>query len=362
MEKEGMTDNYSHIFKQFQPGLSIVAAEPYSGGHIHQTFLVKTTAKYFILQKINNFVFKDTDVLMENIGRVTKHLSHKIPASDTGWDPLEFYPAESGKLYFTDEKGADWRLMNFVDHDPMGHMGCDVHHSAGIAYGAFITMLGDLPGPPLKETIPDFHNLSKRLRDFRIAVDNAIPERKISAADDVLFAEENSEKMSFIPGILAEGKIKFRPTHNDTKLNNILFSAAGSVMSVIDLDTVMPGLVHYDFGDAIRSFGNSCLEDEPNLERVSLRVDVFESFTRGFLHKLTHEMNQVEKDSLVHAPQMFAYMQGIRFLSDYLIGDQYYRTTYPEHNLVRARNQFMLLKSMNRNFEKMKEIVENNLS
>ncbi len=354
-----MEKNLKNIFSQFQTGSHYVSSESFGDGHIHQTYLIRTTVqdRSFILQKINNFVFRDTEVLMENLGRVTRHLAGKIPGSGTGWQPLEFFPSADGLLYFRDED-ADWRLMNFISHDTSQYVHCDVHRSAGEAYGMFINLLDDLPGPQLKETIPGFHNFTKRLRDFRTALGNAIESRKKTAAGDILFAEEKAGMMTHIPKILDEGKLRFRPTHNDTKLNNILFSESGEVRAVIDLDTVMPGLPHYDYGDAIRSFGNSCLEDEKMLERVSIRMDVFEFFSAGFIRSLSDRLNEDEKLSLVYAPPMFAYTQGIRFLGDYLTGDHYYKTAYPDHNLVRARNQFRLLATMDEQFSRMKDIVE----
>jgi hypothetical protein len=248
--------------------------------------------------------------------------------------------------------------MNFIPHHETGQSRCDVHLAAGDAYGSFIKHLSDLPGPYLKETIPDFHNLNKRLKNFRNAVDGGLKERKKQAEGDILFAEEKAEEMTYLPRILEEGKIKMRHVHNDTKLDNILFRDDGSVAGVIDLDTVMPGLLHYDFGDAIRSFGNSCAEDDQNLDRITVRLDVFESFAAGFVSRLRENMTTEEKESLVYAPPMFAYMQGIRFLTDYLLGDKYYKTRYPEHNLVRTRNQFRLLVSMDDHFLKMKDTIE----
>ena len=355
-----MKKELEHIFTAFRSGAGFFSAQPFGDGHIHQTYLVKSDkpGSAFILQKINNYVFRDTHVLMENMQRITSHLAEKIPATGTGWEILEFFRTGDGKMYFTAEDGADWRLMNFIHHDTGQLSRCDVHLTAGEAYGTFINLLGDMPGPALKETIPDFHNLFKRLNDFRAAVDNALADRKKEAAGDILFASEKAEEMTYIPKILAEGKVRLRPTHNDTKLNNILFSRDGDVRAVIDLDTVMPGLPHYDFGDAIRSFGNSCLEDEKELERVSLRMDVFESFAKGFIRNLSSQLNDDEKISLVFAPPMFAYSQGIRFLGDYLTGDHYYKTAYPEHNLVRARNQFRLLSSMDEHFGRMKDVIE----
>ncbi|HYW95980.1 MAG TPA: aminoglycoside phosphotransferase family protein [Bacteroidales bacterium] len=355
-----MADDLRNIFSQFETGQAFVSAEPFGEGHIHQTFRVKTAGDNpdFILQKINNFVFRDTDILMENLGRITSHLARKIPGTGTDWHILSFFPVRGGRLYYTDGNGAHWRLMNFIPHDTGEQMRCNIHLSAGEAYARFISLLGDLPGPPLKETIPDFHNLDKRLRYFREASGNAISERKKRAAGDILFAEERAVQMAYIPDVLAEGKIRLRPTHNDTKLDNILFSSSGVIRGVVDLDTVMPGLPHYDYGDAIRSFGNSCLEDEKALERIELRMDVFESFSAGFISTISGELNDMEKQTLVYAPPMFAYMQGIRFLTDYLSGDPYYKTAWPEHNLVRARNQFALLASMDNNFTRMREIIE----
>lgn len=355
-----MTADLQNIFTQFETGQEFMFAEPFGEGHIHQTYLVKTAHHNpdFILQKINNFVFRDTDILMENLGRITSHLSGKIPGSGTGWQHLSFFPVHDGSLYYTDGNGAHWRLMNFIPHDTREQIRCNIHLSAGEAYARFISLLGDLPGPPLKETIPDFHNLDNRLKNFREASDNGLPDRKKRAAGDILFAEEKAVQMAYIPDVLAEGKIRLRPTHNDTKLDNILFSSSGAIRGVVDLDTVMPGLPHYDYGDAIRSFGNSCLEDEKNLDRIELRMDIFESFSAGFIGTISGELNDMEKQTLVYAPPMFAYMQGIRFLTDYLSGDPYYKTAWPEHNLVRARNQFRLLASMDDNFTRMREIVE----
>ena len=356
-----MQYDVKNIYEQFYTGSNFVSAKIFGEGHIHETYLVRTVDPKcsFVLQKINNYVFRDMSVLMENIGRITEHLRKKLPETNNKWIPLTFYPCRDDRLYHTAADGSNWRLMNYIPHDAKARTSGNVYQIAGEAYAAFINLLSDLPDPPLKETIPDFHNLTLRLRDFEAAVENGFVERKTEAAGDILFAEEKAYEMAYIPRILKEGRIQLRSTHNDTKLNNILFDSRGRVAAIVDLDTVMPGIIHYDFGDAIRSFGNSCQEDESRLDKIALRLDVFESFSKGFVANLPEGISDFEKMTLPYAPPMFAYMQGIRFLGDYLLGDKYYQIAYPEHNLVRARNQFRLLVSMDEQFSTMKNIVEN---
>jgi hypothetical protein len=350
--------NIQEIFSQFNTGSHAVSITPFGSGNIHQTFLAKSSdgKESFILQKINSFVFKDILALTENFHRISTHLSKKVVEENINWEILRLFPTNNGTYYFTNDDGSYWRLINYIDHSEYKETDNNIYIEAGSAYGTFIRLLSDLEKPPLKETIPSFHNLELRMDNFFRAEATASHERKSNASQEIKYIKEQADSMLYIPTLLKEGKLNIRTTHNDTKLDNILFTK-GRAKAVIDFDTVMPGLVHYDFGDSIRSFANSCKEDDKNYSRVEFRLDIYESFTSAFLNSLKEILSVEEVKSLAYSPQMFAYMQGVRFLTDYLNNDIYYRIDYPEHNMVRTRNQFALLECMKKNFNQMEKII-----
>ena len=229
----------------------------------------------------------------------------------------------------------------------------------GKAYGKFIKILSDFPANDLKETIPQFHDIDFRLRNFENVIDTDIAGRVKETQTEIDFIRQRASQMYQILQLGIAGKIPLRVTHNDTKINNVLFNPEDKAIAVIDLDTVMPGYVHYDFGDAIRTFTNTANEDEADLSKVSINMAYFKAFARGFLSETREILSPDEKNHLAFSALLMTYIIGLRFLTDYLNGDTYFKTAYPEHNLVRARNQFKLLENMETRYDEMKRFIEN---
>lgn len=333
-------------------------------GHINSTYFIYCSdGEKYVLQNINTSIFKDTDILMNNIVGVTSHIRKKLEAE--GKDPmrgtLNFYCAETGLYYYKDEEGRCWRLYKYVDRVDcfQSAESTELLERVGRAFGHFQMQLADYDAGALKETIPNFHNTTSRLNDFKIALEKNAAGRAASIPDDIAFVLDHSEVCSYIMDKIADGTIPLRVTHNDTKLNNILMdSKTGEPVCVIDLDTIMPGSVLFDFGDAIRFGASSAAEDETDLSKVYMREDAFDAFAKGFVGGLEGSLSEEEIMELPMGALIITLETGIRFLTDYLNGDTYFRIHYPQHNLDRARNQFALVRDMEKKMPRMREIVK----
>jgi len=354
------------LFDKFLVKGTYLEGKPFGSGHIHDTFLVQTAEPElddYIFQKFNNNVFKDIQKVQENILRVTTHLRRKlekVPGSDVKRETLTLVPAKDGKLWISDDNGNLWRAFIFIPR----HRSYDVVGSPEKAFeggrmvGRFQALLSDLGEPPLHETIPFFHNAAKRLETFYRKVSEDPAGRVKVTAPECSFVDERAESMKIIHNLGTEGKIPVRITHNDTKFNNILFDeSSGKALCIIDLDTVMPGHVHYDFGDAIRTAANKAAEDEKDLSRVEMDIELFRAYAAGYLSEIKNVLNETEIEYLAFAPLVITFIQGVRFLTDYLDGDTYYKIHHEHHNLQRARAQFQLVRSMERQYDEMKRIV-----
>jgi hypothetical protein len=302
---------------------------------------------------------------MENISRVTSHIRLKLE-NTAGADPdrqgLTIIPALDGKPYFEDQDGNFWRMYIFIE-DNRSYDIVDTPEKAfegGRMFGNFQSMIADLPGGPLNETIPDFHNIDKRLETLRRTIQANPAGRASLVAEEASFVFARAEEMGTILHLGQQGIIPTRITHNDTKFNNVLLDKDDKGLCVIDLDTVMPGYVHYDFGDSIRTSTNTGAEDDPDLSRVEMDIRLFEAYAKGFLQETRTTLTQVELDHLALSGKLLPYMIGVRFLTDYVDGDNYFKIKHEHHNLQRARAQFKLLTSMERQFEAMREIVRQN--
>ena len=342
-----------------------VDVQIYGAGHIHETFRVPGGEKGnpgCILQRINRRIFPDVPRLMENIVRVTEHMRQRlaaVPGSEPDREVLTVIPTRSGKSHLIDDEGEYWRCFRFIEHRELGARPGTPGQAreAGRLYGRFLNMLADLPAPPLHETIPRFHDVERRLADFQLALAADPLRRRAAAAAEIAFSSERAEEMQ---GTMAEARtsgLPWRVTHNDTKFNNILFDARGRGLCVIDLDTVMPGHVLYDFGDAIRSAANSAREDDPDPQRSRIDMAVFRNFCAGYLGELEGRLTPLETVHLVFAARLMTFVIGLRFLTDYLAGDHYFKVRRPGHNLQRARAQFALLADMERRRAEMEAIV-----
>lgn len=338
---------------------------PYGSGHINETYLLRThenDSPDYILQKINKTVFKDIPGLMENIRKVTSHLHRKMEEEGKG-DPskeiLTLIPTTCGKPYHLDERGDFWRLYIYIwpnksyDIVPDGK----VAYEGGKMFGRFQRLLSDLPGHELVETIPDFHHLGRRLEIFYKTLEKDRCNRISLVKKELDFVEKHHREMFRILELGDSGAIPERVTHNDTKFNNVLLDSAGKGLCVIDLDTVMPGFIHYDFGDTIRTATNTAAEDERDLSKVNMDLSIFSGFARGFLKETSHILNKTELDNLAFSGQVVTFTIGLRFLTDFLDGDRYFRIHREEHNLDRCRTQFKLVESQIRQADEMNRVI-----
>lgn len=355
------------VISQFDFKGELQNCEIFGSGHINTTYLATYNnggeeCKY-IIQKINTGIFKNIENLMENVFSVTSYLRNEIKKSggDENRETLHFIKTKNGNKFYKAANGDCYRSYVFVT-DSVSYNSVDspeLFKESGIAFGKFQRLLSDFPADSLYETIPNFHNTAYRFKnEFLPAVENNLSGRKDSCRDEIEFVCSRKEICSRLVNMIDSGELPIRVTHNDTKLNNVMFDANSTkAICVIDLDTVMPGLALYDFGDSIRFGANTAEEDEADLSKVSLSLDYFKAYAEGFLSEAGGSFNKAEKDNLAFASLLMTFECGLRFLADYLNGDTYFKTDYPEHNLVRAKNQFALVADMERKMDQMNEII-----
>ena len=328
---------------------------PYGNGHINDTYAVVCDRAEgrvrYILQRLNSNVFPNRAGLMRNMIAVTDFLRAEV--AKEGGDPerecLALIPTKAGERYLTTEDGEVWRATQFIENTDAYLVADDpeMFRDAGRAFGKFIARLSGFDASSLFEVIPDFHNTAKRYAAFERALAEDVCVRAASAAAEIDFVSARKEGCSLLVDALAKGEIPVRVTHNDTKLNNVLIDVdTKRAVCVIDLDTVMPGTVLYDFGDGVRAGCSTAKEDEPDLAKVDFDLSLFEAFAGGFLKGMEGSVTARERALMPAAARMMTFECGMRFLTDYLSGDTYFKTAYPEHNLVRARTQFKLVARM----------------
>lgn len=341
----------------------------FGSGHINTTYIVSYNDNgkmhRYIIQKVNTNVFKNVDELMDNVFAVTSFLREKIKANGGNPDreTLHYIRTINGDKYYKSKNGSCYRAYRFVENSKS----CDsvdspeIFEKSGIAFGRFQKYLSDFPATTLYETIPNFHNTIWRFEnEFLPAVKNDMKNRADKCREEIEFVAERKNDCSYLVNLIENGKLPVRVTHNDTKLNNVMFDEdTNDAICVIDLDTVMPGLALYDFGDAIRFGANTCAEDEADTSKVAINLEYFGAYARGFLKEAGNSLNQCEIDNLAFSAKLMTLECGMRFLTDYLNGDTYFKTDYPEHNLVRARNQLALVKDMENKMDKMVDIIKN---
>ena len=341
--------------------------EKVSYGHINTTLKVyyfrAGEIKTYILQRINTYVFKRPEEIMNNVVGVTEYIRKKIkeiyPTAKR--DVLHYQHAENGDYFVYDEEGDFWRCYRFIDDSEAVNFTDDLGmiREMGKAFGDFQNYLADYPAEKLFIVIPHFHNTVNRYENLKNAVAEDSEKRAAGVEGEIKRYLELEETATKMYKMQKSGELPLRVTHNDTKSNNVLFdNKTHKHLAVIDLDTVMPGLVGFDFGDAIRFIANSAEEDEKDLSKVGLDLDKYEAFSKGFAGKLKDVMTPVEKDPLALGALTMTTECGLRFLTDYLNGDVYFKTAYPEHNLDRARCQLALAKNMILKYDKMKAIVK----
>ncbi|OCW95032.1 aminoglycoside phosphotransferase [Macellibacteroides sp. HH-ZS] len=351
------------ILKQFAIDEDMVSAVPFGNGHINDTLKVtnsKGEIKY-ILQRINHHIFTNVDMLQNNIFTVTSHIREKLVArgeQDVDRKVLTFIPAKDGKLYHFDGDSY-WRVCLFIPRSKsFEEVTPQLSYEAGKAFGDFQTMLSDLPADALGETIPNFHNMEFRLKQFRDAVEANAAGRLEEVKDLVAEIEKRAKDMCIQEELYREGKLKKRTNHCDTKVNNIMFDEEGKVLCVIDLDTVMPGFVLSDIGDFIRTGANTGAEDDENLDNVEANLEIFEAYTRGYMETAKAFLTPQEIKLLPYGGRLLTYMQTVRFLTDYINGDTYYKIHSPKHNLIRTKAQFKLLLSLEAHAPEMDRFMQ----
>lgn len=346
------------------------SVEPHGNGHINDTFLLTCRLesgekRKYILQRMNHEVFKDPKGLMENVTGVTTFLRKKIEehGGDTERETLNVVPTRSGGSYL-EEDGAFWRTYRFVegaDSFDLVERPEDFYESA-VAFGHFQKLLEEYPAESLHETIPDFHNTVDRLEKFKKAVAEDSMKRAAQVQEEIRFVLDREGDCHILCDLLASGEIPLRVTHNDTKLNNIMLDhVTRKGICVIDLDTVMPGSALYDYGDSIRFGANTGAEDEKDLSKISCDLELFALYTKGFIEGCGGSLTEKEIRLLPMGAKLMTLECGMRFLTDYLEGDHYFKIHHPEHNLDRCRTQFRMVKDMEDKWERMQEIAESYL-
>ncbi len=336
--------------------------ETYGCGHINDTYLLTCdNGKKYILQKINNKVFPNVEGLMNNIVSVTSFLRKKVAAA--GGDPdrkcLTPIPLKDGRWY-EEDKGGFWRMMIFIDDAVTLQTPEDPHdfYNAGCAFGNFQKMLADFPAETLCEVIAGFHNTAQRYENLEKAIENNLAGRVDSVKEEIEFARARKEDCSVLINMLKNGELPLRVTHNDTKLNNVLLEpGTKEPVAVVDLDTVMPGLSLYDYGDSIRFGASTAAEDEKDLSLVECDLVLFEEFTKGFLSQCRDALTENEIKMLAFSAKILTLECGLRFLTDYLDGDTYFKIHREGHNLDRCRTQFKLVADMEKKMDEMNAIV-----
>ncbi len=351
-----------NVVNAYLPNEVFISCAPLGNGHINSTFLVTTDRNTYVLQKINTNIFKDVDGLMSNVQLVTHHI--RQVARDEGIDPvratLHFIQAPDGNRYLNYD-GSTYRLYKYIDKaftiEKMEN--AEDFYQAGVAFGKFANDLSAFDASQLVETIKNFHNTVSRYADFEKAVSDNISKRADDVAEEIAFVRAREGFTHLFVDKLNDGSLPMRVTHNDTKLNNVLFDDGTRLpCTVIDLDTVMPGSYLYDFGDAMRSGSTHAAEDEKDLSLVDFDLELYEAFTKGYLSMCKDSLTKTEIEMLPYASIMLTLECGIRFLTDHLNGDTYFRIHREGHNLDRCRTQFKLVSLMEQNIDNMRAIIE----
>ncbi len=352
--------DFQHIIRSFALANEVTEPQAVKVGFINDSFILPSKVPYgtsYFLQRINHHIFENVEGLQENIQKVTGHIRKKLEesgASDIDRRVLRLIPTKEGKLFHRTAEGEYWRIYvqieNAASQEKVTPTSAEL---AGEAFGRFQCQLSDLPFSELCESIPNFHNIEFRLQQLQDALRNDKAGRASACPDILTEITERADEMCLAERLFREGKLPKRINHCDTKVNNMLFDESGQPLCIVDLDTVMPGFVLSDFGDFMRTAANTGLEDDTVLDHIHVDMDIFTAYTRGYLREAIF-LTETEKCLLPFGCRLLSYMQAVRFFTDYLNGDTYYKILYPEHNLVRTRAQLRLLQEQ----EKMREAME----
>lgn len=354
-----MKEQLARVGRAFRIDGNMVSYEEIKVGIVNQTYKANYVVaggqeKSYIIQSINTYAFKQPELIMDNIDQITEHMRPK----KVGQVALHFHHTADGKTYYIDDNGF-WRLFNYIESDTYNVTAdLEIVHNAGEAFGEFQMLLADYDAAKLSETIPNFHDTRMRFQNLWNDVDSDPCGRVAEVQDELDWLRAAEDRACRLIDMHKDGQIPLRVTHNDTKINNVLFSKGGKTpLVVIDLDTVMPGVVGNDFGDAIRFATNYVEEDCPNLEFVGVNLDVYSAFADGFLKQTAKALTAEEIATLPLSCFTITVELATRFLADYIAGDPYFHINYPEHNLVRARNQITLAKDMLIKMDRMEHVV-----
>lgn len=354
-------DICKELISQFNIKDEYISSKPYGSGHINDTFLVTCKNNKYLLQRINHDIFKNPYEVMENIHSICKHIKNKVieENGDVEKEVMNFIKTKNG-TYVCEADGNYYRMYIYVDD-----VACfqtvenpKLFYYAGKSFGKFQQRLSDFPAYTLHETIKNFHNTKDRFEIFEKAIENDFSKRASSVMEEINFVKERKNDTEIIVNLLEKNEIPLRVTHNDTKLNNILMDKDTlEGVCVIDLDTVMPSTLLYDFGDAIRFGATTAEEDEKDLSKVNFDINLFEEFAKGFIETMKNDITEKEVELLAFSAKLLTLECGMRFLTDHIDGDKYFKIHRENHNLDRARNQFKLVSDMEQQMDKMNEIV-----
>ena len=362
------THDVAEVTGHFQMPGDYLGHRPCGNGHINDTFVVAFSQGgnrvRYIVQRINHMVFKQPEVVMDNIIRVTTHLADKMRQAnepELNRRVLTLVPCKNGNLWHCDDAGNHWRAYIYIEgaaaHDHVDSPA--LAREAARCFGEFQKSLVDLPGPRLQDTIPNFHNARSQFNDFREAVENDLAGRVASISKDIAWVMEREKMVDVLLDLHERGELPERITHNDTKINNVMIdNVSGQGVCIMDLDTVMPGFALYDFGDLVRTTTISCAEDEQDLSRVQMRLPLYEALINGYLSSAGSFLTECEKDHLAFSGKLVTFTIGIRFLTDYLNGDTYFKIHRDGHNLDRYRVQAKMVESIEEQEDAMASVLK----
>ena len=357
-----MSTDLTKIALNFKLEGELKEVKPLGEGFINDTFIIATKgdSPNYILQRKNKKIFSPIPAMMDNIQKVCLHIKKKI--EKTGGDPMReamtIIPALDGKLYFLDDEEEYWAVCLFIEETTAYEAAetPELAYAGGKGIGKFQSLVSDL-NEPLVNILPGFHDIRYRFNQWEEVLAKDPVGRKSNVSEEISWIEDRREEMLKFWELVENGTIPTRISHNDTKINNILFDKKGEVLCVIDLDTVLSSTVLNDFGDAMRYYTNTGLEDDENLKNVAMDIEIYKAFAKGYLEETKSFLTEKEIEYLAFSAKYITYEQVLRFLMDYIDGDNYYKTKSPEHNLIRTRAQYKLLQSMEQQFDQMKEIV-----
>lgn len=358
-----LDEKLKYIFNKFDHHGEFDSFEELASGHINDTYLIKTKrAPHFVLQRINHGVFKDVPGLINNKINVSRHLQKKLahlPEKELQRRVLSFVNTKEGNTYYKGSEGNYWNMMFFIEDSLTFETvnNEDIAYEGGKLFGDFLNLTSDFDASKLIDVIPKFHDMSFRYSQFEEALKSTSKEKLSEAKDYIKLVEHSREEMHVLEKLKNSGAIKTRVTHNDTKISNALFDTSNKGLCVIDTDTVMPGIVHFDFGDAIRTICNTAEEDETNLDLVNFNLNYYNAYVKGFLETAGDSLTPIELKYLPLGAKSTIFIMALRFLTDFLNGNIYYKVEYPEHNFDRAKNQFKLIESFSTKMSPLKEVI-----